>query len=294
MENKTQKNKIEITQFTDYVDYIKELIEYKREAHGFSFRVFCRLSGFKSSNYLKWVVERVRPISLKSVHKFVSGLSLDKREAQYFMLMVNYKEAKDPEAKRFYYEQMLAWQQKRVGALTKDAYEYLSHWYYLAIRELIGSKEFNEDPNWIRNRLGSNLTLWDIKNSLDTLIRLKLIRRDEKGCLRQTTKDLHTEKEITSLAAYNYHVEMLDLAQNALTKRKAEERHYQSLVALINKKTYAVLKDKIQNFQQELIQYLEKEENNSVKDESSALQELYALNLQMFPLTKHEKQKGAI
>jgi len=83
--------KIEITNYTDYVPYISDLIEYKREFLGYSYRVFCRKSGFKSPTYLKWVIDGVRPISLKSVHKYIAGLSLDKREAQYFALLVNYK-----------------------------------------------------------------------------------------------------------------------------------------------------------------------------------------------------------
>ncbi len=290
METKKEQKKIEITEYTDYVDYIADLVVHKRATSSFSYRVFCRKSGFKSPNYLKWVIEKVRPISLKSVHKFIAGLSLDKREAQYFMLMVNYKEAKDPQTKRFYYEQMLTWQQRSLGDLSTDAYEYLSHWYYLAIRELVASKDFKDDPSWIRERLGGNLTLWDIKNGLETLERLNLIKKDAKGKWQQTTKDIHTEAEIRSLAAYSYHVEMLDLAEQSLTKRSAEERNFQSLVALIDKNTYANLKTKIQDFQKDLIAYLQQEEQKQIKNKQGAQQELYALNVHMLPLTKKRKK----
>lgn len=287
METNRKNNRIEITNYTDYVPYITDLIKYKRDVSGFSYRVFCRKSGFKSPTYLKWVIDGTRPIALKSVHKFIAGLSLDKREAQYFTLMVNYKEARDSDTKRFYYEQMLAWQQRRIGALTKDAYEYLSHWYYIAIRELIASPEFKDDPRWIRDRLGGSLTLWDIKNGLETLERLKLIKRDGKGRWQQTAKDLRTEEEVTSLAAYSYHAEMLDLAQQVLAKRSAEERDYQSLVALIDKETYGKLKVKIARFQQDLVDFLHQQEQ--LKNKERLTQELYALNVQLLPLSVRRK-----
>lgn len=289
MATKKEKGRIEIVKYTDYVPYIADLIQYKREVGRFSFRAFCRKSGFKSPTYLKWVIEGVRPIALRSVHKFIAGLSLDKREAQYFTMMVNYKETKDPQMKRFYYEQMLAWQKRHIGTLPKDAYEYLSHWYYIAIRELIASNDFKNDPRWIRDRLGGNLTLWDIKNGLGTLERLKLIKRDSKGRWQQTSKDLHTEATVKSLAAYSYHTEMLDLAEQALTKRKANERNYQSLVALIGEKTHGELRTKILQFQKDLVDYLQQEERKNIKGGKCAPQELYAVNIQMLPLTVRKK-----
>lgn len=278
---------VEITDYTDYVPYIADLVRHKRETGGFSYRVFCRKSGFKSPVYLKWVIDRVRPISLKSAHKFAEGLSLDKRETQYFIMMVNYKEASDAQTKQYYYEQMLAWQKHRGGALTKDAYEYLSHWYYVAIRELVASSDFNGDLNWLRDRLGSDLTLWEIRNGLETLERLNLIRRDLKGRWQTAAKDLHTESEVRSVAAYNYHTEMLEAAGRTLTKLKPEKRDYQSLVAMLDNETFVRMKAKIEDFQKNLVKYLQQREQTRGKTRHD--RELYAFNMQLFPLCAQGK-----
>jgi len=287
MEKKQDSKRVEITDYTDYISYLTDLIKYKRDVTGFSYRVFCRKSGYKSPIYLKWVIDGVRPISLKSVYKFITGLSLDKREAQYFTLMVNYKETSDSQTKRFYYEQMLNWKRRRSGNITKDAYEYLSHWYFVAIRELIATPDFKSDPHWIRDRLDSDLTLWEIKNGLETLERLQLIKRDAQGHWHQTSKDLHTESEVVSLAAYNYHTEMLEMAQTSLNKRSSKERDFQSLVAVIDDEIYSNLKTKIQKFQQDLITYLQEQEQ--LKKSRRASQKLYALNMQLLPLTARQK-----
>jgi uncharacterized protein (TIGR02147 family) len=280
---------IEITQYTDYLPYIADLIAYKREMTGFSYRVFCRKSGFKSPSYLKWVVDGVRPISLRSVHKFSQGLSLNKRESQYFTLMVNYKEAPDTATKRLYYEQMLGWQQRRSGNISKDAYEYLSHWYYVAIRELVGAADFQDDPSWIRDRLESDLTLWEIKNGLETLARLELIQRDGAGRWEQASRNLRTEHEIVSLAAYSYHIEMLDMAQKALSNRTADEREFQSLVAMVDAQTYQSVKQEVQEFLQGLVERLEHQQHQNGHTNNGVCKELYALNVQLLPLTVRRK-----
>jgi uncharacterized protein (TIGR02147 family) len=290
MATRTQTSRVEITDYTDYVSYLVDLIEYKREVSGFSYRVFCRKSGFKSPSYLKWVVDGVRPISLKSVYKYITGLSLDKREAQYFTLMVNYKAATDQQTKRFYYEQMLKWRQHRSGNMTKDAYEYLSHWYYVAIRELIGSPEFTDDPRWIRDYLDANLTVAEIKNGLEVLERLQLITCNGKGHWEQTSKDLQTEHEVNSLAAFNYHSEMMELAQNVLTNHKGSQRDFQSLVAMIDDEAYAELLSKIRIFQEDLVEYLQQQEK--VTSNRRARKKLYALNTQLLPLTTSPKKEG--
>ena len=39
---------VEISGYLDYVPYIKELVQQRRKAGNFSFRAFCKKSGFKS------------------------------------------------------------------------------------------------------------------------------------------------------------------------------------------------------------------------------------------------------
>lgn len=285
--NTGQSVNMEITNYTDYAPYVADLVRHKREAGGFSYRIFCRKSGFRSPTYLKWVIDGIRSISPRSAHKFAAGLSLDRQETQYFILMVHYKEATDPQTKRSFYEQMLAWRQRRAGSLTKDAYEYLSHWYYVAMRELIATPDFRDDPRWIRDRLGGELSLWEIKNGLETLQRLNLICKAPNGRWQQTTRDLITEDEVLSLAAYNYHSEMLQQAQKALSTLPPESRDYESVVALIDPQTLADLKTKIQDFQKGIIEYLQERERTNGRKHSS--QDLYALNLQLLPLVQRGK-----
>lgn len=282
----------EITAYTDYIHYLADLVAYKKLHRGFSLRVFCRKSGFRSPNYLKWVLDGVRPIALKSVHKFAAGLSLDAHESQYFALLVQFREARDPAAQRHAYEQMLAAQRRRAGTQTTDAYQYLSRWYLVALRELVAAPDFRDDVAWIRDRLGGEITAAEIKQGFETLERLGLIRRTAAGRRQQAAADLQTAHEVHSVAAFNYHAEMLERAARVLTQRPAAEREYQSLVALVDDETMALLKEQCAAFQQSIVALLQARERATKK--ARGPKELYALNMQLFPLGNVIKHKEVI
>lgn len=281
---------IEITRYTDYPSYVRDLVDYKRQTANFSLRMFCRKSGFKSPTYLKWVMDEQRPISLKSVHRYIDGLGLSKKEGEYFQLMVNYKEAKDPETKRFYFEQMLFRQQRRDTApMVKDRYEYLSRWYYVTIREFIAHPEFKEDPHWIQERLQGAVSVWDIKHALQVLARLGLIKRDTQGRWQQCDKELHTGPEVESIAAYSYHSEVLKLSREILTQTPHTIREFSSVVSLLDKKDFVELKKIIYQFQEKVLRYLQ---GKGVQGRTNgSLQELYMLNVQLLPFTRFRPEK---
>ncbi len=98
---------IDITNYTDYVAYLNDLVRYKKTNGVFSFRRFCRRSGFRSPSYLKWILDGKRPISLKSVDKFAVGLGLNERETHRLQLMVHYHHSQDPRMKAFFLQEIL-------------------------------------------------------------------------------------------------------------------------------------------------------------------------------------------
>lgn len=283
---------VDIVQYMDYVPYINDLVKKKKEEGRFTYRDFCQKSGFKSPTYLKWVIDRERPISPKSVHRFAEGLELSKRESRYFQLLVNYQEHKDPEQKKFFFEEILTTQNRREeNNFIKERYEYLSHWYTVTIRELIGHPEFSEDPEWIRQKLRGTVTIWDIKSSLLTLEKLGLVARNDMGRLVQNDADLHTGKEVESMAAYNYHSEVLDLSREILMETSHEVRDFSSVASLVDKETFDELKQKMSAFQEEIVGFLTEKEKKIQKLPKAQIphRELYMLNMQLLPFTRFEE-----
>lgn len=282
------KTQIDITEYLDYVSYISDLVNQKRKTGQFSFRQFCKKSGFKSPTYLKWVLDEVRPISPKSVDRFAEGLDLSKRETHYLQLMVNYRESKEPETKRFFFEELLKRREKSDDStFLRERYEYLSHWYYITIRELIEHPEFDEDPQWIQKKLCGQVSLWEVKHAFKTLEQLKLIIRDDLGRWHQNNAELHTGKEVESMAAYNYHREVLGLSQEVLMNTPHEIREVSSLVSLMDRETFIQIKGKIQEFQDQIIELIR---GRLPEMDKSLRRELFMLNMQLMPFSKFKKE----
>lgn len=283
--------KIDITQYTDYVEFVGDLVEYKRENENFSYRIFCKKSGFRSPSYLKWVVDGERPISLKSILKFAAGLDLDSAETHFFQLLVHYREAIDEKTKHYYYEEILKHRKvNKRETLVKDRYEYLSHWYYVAIRELTTHPDFREDPHWIQENLRGHLNIWEIKHAIQTLLKLKLVARDEKGKLIPHDTELHTGHEVESHAVFNYHDEVLNLSREVLQNSTHEERDFNSLVSLMDKETFDQMKKILGEFQDKIVEYLTSKDVIA-RQAQSGNQELYVLNTQLLPFTKIKSKK---
>lgn len=280
---------LEITKYIDYVPYLREIVMQKRETRAFSFRRFCQKSGFRSPTYLKWILDEKRPISPKSAHKFAIGLGLGKRETHYLQLLVHYKHAREPRTKAFFFQEILKWKEKKPWeSIVKDQYEYLSHWYYVTMRELIGLPDFQENPHWIQKKLFGTVGAWEIKEALKTLERLELVYRNKQGQLKQKATELHTGHEVESIAAYNYHKGIFDLLTPILNETSHEMREVFSLVNPVDHKTFQELKSMMYRFQNEIITFLRECEK---KNPPSAKKEIYMMNMQLMPLTRSLEDK---
>ncbi len=280
---------VEITQYMDYVPYLRDVVQKKRVVGEFSFRNFCQKSGFRSPTYLKWVLDEKRPISPKSTHRFAKGLDLGKREQRFLDLLVRYKESENPETKRFFFEEILKRRERKEEApFVRDRYEYLSHWYTVTIRELVVLPDFDEDPHWIRKKLRGTVGAWEIKDALATLERLQLIVRDDRRKWRQNEVELHTGKDVQSLAAFQYHKEVLELSGKILTESSHEVREVQSLVALIDQKTFVELRERLRRFQDEMVRFLRERET---APSTGARREIFMLNMQLLPFSRFEEKE---
>lgn len=92
-----------IYQYTDYRRLLKDLFsELKRRNPRFSYRVFNRLAGIKSSSFLKLVMEGKRNLAEEGIAKVIRGFRLVEAEARHFELLVRFNQAKTEVEKDVY------------------------------------------------------------------------------------------------------------------------------------------------------------------------------------------------
>ena len=147
--------KPDIFAFTDYRAFLAQYYQAaKKHNRAFSYRYFSRKAGYKSPNFLKLVIDGQRNISNDSVERFAHALKLNASEQRFFADLVAFNQASTEVEKNVAFERVTASRRfRQARRLDKAYFEYLSNWYYPAIREMAGRPDFREDPEWIAAQL---------------------------------------------------------------------------------------------------------------------------------------------
>lgn len=265
--------------YNDYRQFLKDqYADLKKTQRSFSYRYFSKKAGFASPNFLKLVMEGQRNLSAEGAHKFAQALKLGVKESRFFALLVQYNQTSDGAQKQSCYEQMLAFGDYRKAHHLVDAqYAYLTHWYYPAIVELAHLKNFKEDPQWIASTLGGRISVREVREAIHVVESIGLLQRNPDGKLVPGHAALTTGPEATSLAAYSYHKQILDLAKEAVDAQAPSDREFGAVTMAVSPAQLTKVKDMIRDFRRTVVNYL------STPDE--AADEVYQFGLQLFALS---------
>lgn len=263
----------------DYRSFLKAMYHFKkRENPHFSFRSFSQAAGFKSSNFLKLVMDGKRNLSQEGIDKFARALKLSKEETEFFEHLVLFNQAETAQEKNRHYERIS--RSKRyadVKGLEVHQYAYFSNWHFVALRELVLLKGFQEDPQWINRKLRAKLHPEEIKRAIQILVELNLLRRDAQGNLCQTVEKITTTPEMGSLALVNFHREMLRKASDSLEKSRTAHRDVSALTIAVSKGQYERIRERIKQFRAEI---------HAIASEEEERETVYQVNFQLFNLSE--------
>ncbi len=265
--------------FTDYRAYLKAFYAWKkRENPSYSYRLFSRTAGLSSDNHLWQVITGRKSLGNGTIRKFAKGLKLKKRESAFFENLVLFNQAKTNEEKNHYYQRLASSKGYiEVRHIEKDQYEYLSKWYFAAVREMVLLPTFREDPKWIAARLTPRISTCEATEAMELLFRLGLWTRTDEGRIVQSERHLGTVYEVASLAAANFHHQMIEKARESIDRSQAQHRDISALTVAVSKEKIAEVKRRIHAFKRELHAFMA---------EGEAADVIYQLNLQLFNLSE--------
>ncbi len=267
-----------IYSYLDYRKFLKDRFAHLKQTEGLTYRSFNEKAGFSSPNFLKLVIEGQRNLTEKSIPKICQALKLSDSERQFFEALVQLNQAKSLEERELVYEHLKKMRPRlSLQRIEHAQYEYLEHWYTVAIRELTTLKDFQEDPAWIQNKLGNKVGIRQIRSTLKLLERLKLIERGEDGKIKSTQAPISTGDEVSGLGVYRFHQEMIDQAKNAHSKTPQNQRDISALTVAVNEETFRMIKSRIQGFRKEIL---------ALCHSSAEVDAIYQLNFQLFNLSE--------
>jgi uncharacterized protein (TIGR02147 family) len=123
--------------FIDYRKYLLEVIaEKKLSNHRFSCRMLSMQLGISAATFVR-IVNGKRNLSKKMLPKFIAYLKLRDRASEYFHLLVDLSQVKDPERKNAIYQKILDFRSERVKTIQPSHYALFDNWFLPVLREII-------------------------------------------------------------------------------------------------------------------------------------------------------------
>jgi uncharacterized protein (TIGR02147 family) len=264
----------------EYSNYRAFLNDYylwaKADQAKFSFRYFARIAGFSSSASLKRVIDGERNLSLEAISKFAKALKLNGEESTFFRNLVLLNQAKSIDDRILFAEQLMRSRSfKNMNPLKEFQMNYFARWYTIPIREMVALPDFQEDPHWIAAKLSPSISVADAKRSLDELLILGLLKRDEAGRLVQADQVI-TSDDMISAALAQFHRDAIRLAGEAIERFDRDEREISAVSLPLAPEALKKAKEIVTRFREEII---------NLGSQYSGYNKVFQVNLQIFPLT---------
>lgn len=280
---RSKKNVVSILEYTDYrtflVDYYRE---QKRVKRNFTYRYFAQAADVAVSVY-KDVSTGRRNLTRNIAERYAEAMSLTQSETNYFYLLVEYCNSKCAHERSDFYREMLKIRVKSgLSFVGLEHYHYFSHWYNPVIRELVTLPDFEENGEWISEKLQGKISAHKAMESLRILEKIGFLERGSRGRLLQVDPHISSEYEMASDILKEFQKQMIDRAQEGLTTIPREKREVSSLTLGVSFTEFAEIKRRIHTFKEEIFEYLSQggDENETVVQ----------LNFQLFPLVANAEE----
>jgi uncharacterized protein (TIGR02147 family) len=272
---------IEIIEYTDYRKFIQDYYDERKRTSAFTWRDFARDAGFSSAVYLKYVCEGKKNLSIGAAGSVAAAMGLVGFEQTYFVLLVSYAHAKSDETKRAAFEERCALAHAhKIRVLGNEEFNYFKSWKNPVLRELAphmpGAK-----PLEMAHACRPKITAAEVSETLDFLVRAKLLKKDRNGNYRQTDRSISMGSvDAVPVAARDMQRQMGEFAIKSLNL-PLSERDMSGITMGLTQRAYDRIRKEIADFRRRVI---------AIASEDEDTEQVYRMNIQLFPMS--EKLNG--
>jgi uncharacterized protein (TIGR02147 family) len=280
---KVKTRRPDIFSYNDHLAFLKDWVAYLKATQSrFSLRSLAKLAGL-ASGYLPMVLNGTRPLSAAALAKMIPHLGLNANEQSFLESLLILGTSDSHDVRMMALERMKKFSQFRSNNEKETAaYQYLTHWYYVAIREMATLKDFNEDPEWIQQKLRFQVSLKEVKEALEFLFKYKFLERGKDGKILAPTEALNCQGGVYRVGLSHFHREIMRLAGEAIDKVPREERNIMGHTCSLSEKNYL----KARAIAEEAIRKIQ-----ALTESEQGSETVYHMEVALFPLT--QKKNGS-
>ena len=269
-----------IIEYSDFRQYMLDYYEERKRRSVFSWREFSKIAGFSSSSYIKVVCDGKSKLSRIGVERTGAAMGLVGFEMEYFRAMVVFGQAATEEKKKAAYENMLAIAKvHKVRVLEGDLFEFYDSWQNPVVRELAPLMP-GATPGEIAKKCYPEMTAAEVQQSLNFLTKAGLLKKAGDSAFVQAETSITGTPDATRLALRGMHRQMSKLATPALDL-PVEQRNFSGVTMGVSRESYERIVKVLDECRRQII---------AIAADDKNIDQVYRLNLQLFPLTKNVKE----
>jgi uncharacterized protein (TIGR02147 family) len=273
--------------YTDYRLYLRDFYDSKkRESKAFSYRNFCRKAALKSPSIYREVVEGKRNLTHATINAFIAGLNLSERDGRFFENLVLFNQSKNENTKKKYLAILRGLRyRKPQRQIPVHLFEFYDKWYNPVIRELATAIDWHGDYSLLARSVQPSIKISDARESVEMLLRLGFIRKENDNVYRIADPDITTGAEVNSLAIRQLNRNYARLGLEAIDRFPPSQRDISSVVFGIPHSKVHIFKKELAEFRRRMIELAE----SSGQEKTDSF---YTLVLELFPIAFASDPKG--
>ncbi|MGZ3695539.1 MAG: TIGR02147 family protein [Bdellovibrionota bacterium] len=266
----------------DYREFLRNTLSKKANGNeSYSARAFSEKLGI-STSFLSEIMSAKKNLSVDLAFKIAIKLNLTEAESQYFCMMVQLEQEKDPLFREELSRRLADLNPKRKSHdLSADLFRSISEWFHSAILELSYVAGPALSPELAVRALG--ISKIDAEAAFERLLRLELLEKDAKGRITKSHNYVTSQSHVPSSALKEYHRQYLSKASDALIASTPQERMSSTDVMAFDSRQL----DKVDRLSQEFTAAVMK-----LAEKAKTKDAVYALSVHFYPLTKNERKKS--
>ncbi|WP_372655409.1 TIGR02147 family protein [Halobacteriovorax sp.] len=210
----------------------------------YSLRSFAKQVGVSPSNVSR-ILSGKRSLTFKFALKIADALSFSPEEREHlFGIFSNTEKTSDSDLKI-----------RKTKDLSVDCFNAMSEWHNYGLTQLLYIENFKEDHKWISKILG--ITELQVKLTIERLLRLEILDRDDDGVLYRTCTHLSSSTDIASAGLRKFQKQILEKAIHSLEEDHYLERDITSITMAVNEENIPKAKEEIKKFRLRMADLLE-------------------------------------
>jgi uncharacterized protein (TIGR02147 family) len=272
----------------DYANYRKFLDDYQKARYAedktFSKNRICRRLGLPNTKSYFRDVLAGKDITPAFIERFITAFELDKEEAQFFKVLVQFNQSANEQERELYFDQLISLNKTPSRFIDTKTYAYYKEWRHPAVRAALDVLDIKDEYRSLGTKFIPPITAKKVQQSIELLANLGLIKRNKSGFWKSTDKNLSAGFCAGNEIIKQYQLNRIEMGKQALLQAPPQVHRTFTMTLSMSTEIMEKLMERLQKLKSEI--------RSMVHKDTRPAEHVYQLNLQLFPQIK-SKKKGA-